>query len=159
MWNESLQFDVHVPELVIVRFVVEDYDSTSQNDLVGHYCLPLTSVQNGKEVSLLTNTQVKRWEHFMIHTSNLMTFMSSLFLLFPRVSPCSAAHQERRRHLLGRPLCSPHAPRRSGITLEKRNLTESCSISRRFRFFFCQSCHRIIQLKRVFFFICSARGC
>lgn len=33
----------------MVRFVVEDYDSTSQNDLVGHYCLPLTSIQNGKE--------------------------------------------------------------------------------------------------------------
>ncbi|XP_075906623.1 1-phosphatidylinositol 4,5-bisphosphate phosphodiesterase delta-1a isoform X1 [Nelusetta ayraudi] len=55
MWNESLQFDVHVPELVMVRFVVEDYDSTSQNDLVGHYCLPLTSVQNGyRHVPLLT---------------------------------------------------------------------------------------------------------
>lgn len=54
MWNESFQFDVHVPELVMVRFVVEDYDSTSQNDLVGHYCLPLTSVQNGREAPFLT---------------------------------------------------------------------------------------------------------
>lgn len=47
MWNERFQFDIHVPELAMVRFVVEDYDSTSQNDLVGQYCLPLTSVQNG----------------------------------------------------------------------------------------------------------------
>lgn len=48
MWNERFQFDIHVPELAMVRFVVEDYDSTSQNDLIGQYCLPLTSVQNGK---------------------------------------------------------------------------------------------------------------
>ncbi|XP_059183228.1 1-phosphatidylinositol 4,5-bisphosphate phosphodiesterase delta-1a [Centropristis striata] len=54
-WNESFQFDIQVPELAMVRFVVEDYDSTSQNDLVGHYCLPLTSVQNGyRHVPLLT---------------------------------------------------------------------------------------------------------
>lgn len=50
MWNESFKFDIHVPEQVMVRFVVEDYDSTSQNDLIGQYCLPLTSVQNGKIV-------------------------------------------------------------------------------------------------------------
>lgn len=47
MWNQSFQFDIHVPELVMVRFVVEDYDSTSQNDLIGQYSLPLTSIQNG----------------------------------------------------------------------------------------------------------------
>lgn len=50
MWNERFKFDIHVPEQVMVRFVVEDYDSTSQNDLIGQYCLPLTSVQNGKIV-------------------------------------------------------------------------------------------------------------
>ncbi|XP_039983240.1 1-phosphatidylinositol 4,5-bisphosphate phosphodiesterase delta-1a isoform X1 [Xiphias gladius] len=55
MWNESFQFDIHVPELAMVQFVVEDYDSTSQNDLVGQYCQPLTSVQNGyRHVPLLT---------------------------------------------------------------------------------------------------------
>ncbi|KAJ3611629.1 hypothetical protein NHX12_021644 [Muraenolepis orangiensis] len=55
MWNETFQFTVHVPELAIVRFVVDDYDSTSQNDLVGQYCLPLTSAQNGyRHVPLLT---------------------------------------------------------------------------------------------------------
>ncbi|XP_074549392.1 1-phosphatidylinositol 4,5-bisphosphate phosphodiesterase delta-1a isoform X1 [Halichoeres trimaculatus] len=55
MWNERFQFDVHVPELAMVRFVVEDYDSTSQNDLIGQYCLPLTSVQSGyRHIPLLT---------------------------------------------------------------------------------------------------------
>ncbi|CAJ1082103.1 -phosphatidylinositol 4%2C5-bisphosphate phosphodiesterase delta-1a isoform X1 [Xyrichtys novacula] len=55
MWNEKFEFDIHVPELAMVRFLVEDYDSTSQNDLIGQYCLPLTSVQNGyRHVPLLT---------------------------------------------------------------------------------------------------------
>uniref|UniRef100_A0A4W6DC17 Phosphoinositide phospholipase C n=1 Tax=Lates calcarifer TaxID=8187 RepID=A0A4W6DC17_LATCA len=55
MWNQTFQFNIQVPELALVQFVVEDYDSTSQNDLIGQYCLPLTSVQNGyRHVPLLT---------------------------------------------------------------------------------------------------------
>ncbi|XP_061876650.1 1-phosphatidylinositol 4,5-bisphosphate phosphodiesterase delta-1a isoform X2 [Entelurus aequoreus] len=54
VWNERFQFSVLVPELALVRFVVEDHDTTSQNDLVGHFCLPLTSLQNGyRHVPLL----------------------------------------------------------------------------------------------------------
>ncbi|XP_030625453.1 1-phosphatidylinositol 4,5-bisphosphate phosphodiesterase delta-1a isoform X2 [Chanos chanos] len=55
MWNETFQFTVHVPQLAMVRFVVEDYDTASQNDLVGHYTLPFTSIQNGyRHIPLLT---------------------------------------------------------------------------------------------------------
>ncbi|XP_037612883.1 1-phosphatidylinositol 4,5-bisphosphate phosphodiesterase delta-1a isoform X2 [Sebastes umbrosus] len=55
MWNETFTFDIQVPELAMLRFVAEDYDSTSQNDLIGQYCLPLTSVQNGyRHIPLLT---------------------------------------------------------------------------------------------------------
>lgn len=55
MWNVSFQFTINVPELALVQFVVEDHDSTSNNDLIGQYCLPLTSVQNGyRHVPLLT---------------------------------------------------------------------------------------------------------
>ncbi|XP_047424300.1 1-phosphatidylinositol 4,5-bisphosphate phosphodiesterase delta-1a isoform X2 [Mugil cephalus] len=54
-WNLSFQFDIQVPELAMVRFVVEDYDTGNWNDYVGQYCLPLTSVQNGyRHVPLLT---------------------------------------------------------------------------------------------------------
>ncbi|XP_061613480.1 1-phosphatidylinositol 4,5-bisphosphate phosphodiesterase delta-1a isoform X2 [Phyllopteryx taeniolatus] len=54
MWNERFQFDISVPELAILRLVVEDYDATSANDLIGQYCLPLTCVQNGyRHVPLL----------------------------------------------------------------------------------------------------------
>uniref|UniRef100_A0A8B9R8B5 Phosphoinositide phospholipase C n=1 Tax=Anas platyrhynchos TaxID=8839 RepID=A0A8B9R8B5_ANAPL len=39
-WDETLQFQLHVPELALVRFVVEDYDKTSRNDFVGQFTLP-----------------------------------------------------------------------------------------------------------------------
>ncbi|KTF87135.1 hypothetical protein cypCar_00041143, partial [Cyprinus carpio] len=49
------QFTIHVPELALVRFVVEDYDAASHNDLIGLYTLPFTSMQNGyRHVPLLT---------------------------------------------------------------------------------------------------------
>ncbi|MEQ2202536.1 hypothetical protein XENOCAPTIV_005653, partial [Xenoophorus captivus] len=55
VWNEKFEFAIHVPELALVRFMLEDYDSASQNDFIGQYCLPLTSVQNGyRQVPLLT---------------------------------------------------------------------------------------------------------
>uniref|UniRef100_A0AAX7SUG4 Phosphoinositide phospholipase C n=1 Tax=Astatotilapia calliptera TaxID=8154 RepID=A0AAX7SUG4_ASTCA len=47
MWNKKFQFDISVPELALVRFLLEDHDTASQNDFIGQYCLPLTSVQNG----------------------------------------------------------------------------------------------------------------
>ncbi|KAF4095890.1 1-phosphatidylinositol 4,5-bisphosphate phosphodiesterase delta-1a isoform X2 [Onychostoma macrolepis] len=55
MWNTKFQFTIYVPELALVRFVVEDYDAASHNDLVGLYTLPFTSMQNGyRHVPLLT---------------------------------------------------------------------------------------------------------
>uniref|UniRef100_A0A8C1KAL0 Phosphoinositide phospholipase C n=1 Tax=Cyprinus carpio TaxID=7962 RepID=A0A8C1KAL0_CYPCA len=54
-WNTKFQFTIHVPELALVRFVVEDYDAASHNDLIGLYTLPFTSMQNGyRHVPLLT---------------------------------------------------------------------------------------------------------
>ena len=47
-WNESFQFDVYVPELALVRFLVEDYDSTSDNEFVGQYTLPFNSLKMGE---------------------------------------------------------------------------------------------------------------
>ncbi|XP_042372351.1 1-phosphatidylinositol 4,5-bisphosphate phosphodiesterase delta-4-like [Plectropomus leopardus] len=53
-WNENFQFDVYVPELAVVRFLVEDYDSTSDNEFVGQYTLPLSSLKMGyRHVPLL----------------------------------------------------------------------------------------------------------
>ncbi|XP_051538475.1 1-phosphatidylinositol 4,5-bisphosphate phosphodiesterase delta-1-like isoform X2 [Myxocyprinus asiaticus] len=57
MWNTNFQFIVHVPELALVRFVVEDFDAASYNDFIGQYTVPLTSMQNGyRHVPLLTKS-------------------------------------------------------------------------------------------------------
>lgn len=54
MWNENFQFDVYVPELALVRFLVEDHDSTSDNEFVGQYTLPFNSLKMGyRHVPLL----------------------------------------------------------------------------------------------------------
>ncbi|XP_066508280.1 1-phosphatidylinositol 4,5-bisphosphate phosphodiesterase delta-1-like [Hoplias malabaricus] len=47
MWNTNFQFDLYVPELALVRFVVEDYDSVSSNDFIGQCTVPFSSLQNG----------------------------------------------------------------------------------------------------------------
>uniref|UniRef100_UPI003F583729 1-phosphatidylinositol 4,5-bisphosphate phosphodiesterase delta-4 isoform X2 n=1 Tax=Odontesthes bonariensis TaxID=219752 RepID=UPI003F583729 len=55
VWNETLNFVIHVPELVLVRFVVEDYDKASRNDFIGQFTLPLTCVQAGyRHIHLLS---------------------------------------------------------------------------------------------------------
>uniref|UniRef100_A0A670YHH2 Phosphoinositide phospholipase C n=1 Tax=Pseudonaja textilis TaxID=8673 RepID=A0A670YHH2_PSETE len=54
-WGESFRFYVWVPELALLRFVVEDYDKASRNDFVGQYTLPLTSVKAGyRHIHLLS---------------------------------------------------------------------------------------------------------
>ncbi|XP_032891061.1 1-phosphatidylinositol 4,5-bisphosphate phosphodiesterase delta-3 [Amblyraja radiata] len=47
VWNESLRFIISVPELTLIRFLVEDYDSSSSNDFIGQFTLPFTSVKEG----------------------------------------------------------------------------------------------------------------
>uniref|UniRef100_A0A8C8SHP4 Phosphoinositide phospholipase C n=1 Tax=Pelusios castaneus TaxID=367368 RepID=A0A8C8SHP4_9SAUR len=55
LWEETLRFQIHVPELALVRFVVEDYDKTSRNDFVGQFTLPFTSLKAGyRHVHLLS---------------------------------------------------------------------------------------------------------
>uniref|UniRef100_A0A6Q2XH23 Phosphoinositide phospholipase C n=1 Tax=Esox lucius TaxID=8010 RepID=A0A6Q2XH23_ESOLU len=55
MWNKKFQFNLKVPDLAMVRFLVEDYDHTSHNDFIGQFSMPLTSLQNGyRHVPLLT---------------------------------------------------------------------------------------------------------
>uniref|UniRef100_A0A673FUT5 Phosphoinositide phospholipase C n=1 Tax=Sinocyclocheilus rhinocerous TaxID=307959 RepID=A0A673FUT5_9TELE len=55
MWNENFQFDVRVPDLALVRFSIEDYDSSSNNEFIGQYTLPFNSLKKGyHHVPLLT---------------------------------------------------------------------------------------------------------
>ncbi|XP_029460968.1 1-phosphatidylinositol 4,5-bisphosphate phosphodiesterase delta-4 [Rhinatrema bivittatum] len=55
VWYETLTFRIHVPELALVRFVVEDYDKTSRNDFIGQHTLPFPSIKAGyRHVHLLS---------------------------------------------------------------------------------------------------------
>ncbi|KAI4872379.1 hypothetical protein NFI96_033647, partial [Prochilodus magdalenae] len=54
-WNCTFEFLLHVPELALVRFVVEDHDRTSKNDFLGQFTLPFTSMCTGPD--LLINRQ------------------------------------------------------------------------------------------------------
>ncbi|NWQ89878.1 PLCD4 phosphodiesterase, partial [Burhinus bistriatus] len=54
-WDETLQFQLHMPELALVRFVVEDYDKTSRNDFVGQFTLAFVNIKPGyRHIHLLS---------------------------------------------------------------------------------------------------------
>lgn len=46
-WDCTFNFTVHVPDLALVRFKVEDHDYASNNDFLGQYTLPFTSLRTG----------------------------------------------------------------------------------------------------------------
>uniref|UniRef100_A0A3B5AID1 Phosphoinositide phospholipase C n=1 Tax=Stegastes partitus TaxID=144197 RepID=A0A3B5AID1_9TELE len=55
VWNETLNFVIHTPELALVRFQVEDYDKASRNDFIGQFTLPFTCIQAGyRHIHLLS---------------------------------------------------------------------------------------------------------
>lgn len=49
VWNETLNFVIHAPDLALVRFEVEDYDKASRNDFIGQFTLPFTCIQAGEQ--------------------------------------------------------------------------------------------------------------
>uniref|UniRef100_G3U5K1 Phosphoinositide phospholipase C n=1 Tax=Loxodonta africana TaxID=9785 RepID=G3U5K1_LOXAF len=54
-WDTEFEFEVLVPELALVRFVVEDYDASSKNDFIGQSTIPLSSLKQGyRHVHLLS---------------------------------------------------------------------------------------------------------
>ncbi|KAM6904617.1 1-phosphatidylinositol 4,5-bisphosphate phosphodiesterase delta-3-A-like [Xenentodon cancila] len=53
-WDCTLSFQLQVPELALIRFVVEDHDHTAKNDFVAQFTLPFTSLRTGyRHVHLL----------------------------------------------------------------------------------------------------------
>ncbi|XP_077436235.1 1-phosphatidylinositol 4,5-bisphosphate phosphodiesterase delta-4 [Vanacampus margaritifer] len=55
VWNQTLNFVIHTPDLALIRFEVEDYDKTSKNDFIGQYTLPFTCIQPGyRHIHLLS---------------------------------------------------------------------------------------------------------
>uniref|UniRef100_A0A8C9ZJY8 Phosphoinositide phospholipase C n=1 Tax=Sander lucioperca TaxID=283035 RepID=A0A8C9ZJY8_SANLU len=55
VWNKTLHFVIHTPELALVRFEVEDHDRASRNDFIGQFTLPFTCIQAGyRHIHLLS---------------------------------------------------------------------------------------------------------
>ena len=46
-WDETFTFDIHFPQMCLVRFDVYDYDVFSHDDRVAYFCLPMTTMQTG----------------------------------------------------------------------------------------------------------------
>ncbi|XP_071988288.1 1-phosphatidylinositol 4,5-bisphosphate phosphodiesterase zeta-1 isoform X2 [Engystomops pustulosus] len=46
-WNQSLTFSLQLPELVLIRFCLEDQHTLIPNEMLGQYTLPLTSMAKG----------------------------------------------------------------------------------------------------------------
>ncbi|XP_007517128.2 1-phosphatidylinositol 4,5-bisphosphate phosphodiesterase delta-1 isoform X1 [Erinaceus europaeus] len=54
-WDVEFQFEVTVPELALVRFMVEDYDASSKNDFIGQCTIPLSCLKQGyRHIHLLS---------------------------------------------------------------------------------------------------------
>ncbi|XP_033021596.1 1-phosphatidylinositol 4,5-bisphosphate phosphodiesterase delta-1 isoform X1 [Lacerta agilis] len=54
-WNEAFEFDIDVPQLALVRFMVEDFDASTKNDFIGQFTAPFTSLKQGyRHIHLLT---------------------------------------------------------------------------------------------------------
>ncbi|XP_044097539.1 1-phosphatidylinositol 4,5-bisphosphate phosphodiesterase delta-4 [Neovison vison] len=54
-WGQTLSFQVLVPQLALLRFVVEDYNRKSRNDFIGQYTVPWSCMQQGyRHVHLLS---------------------------------------------------------------------------------------------------------
>ncbi|XP_008823938.1 1-phosphatidylinositol 4,5-bisphosphate phosphodiesterase delta-4 isoform X2 [Nannospalax galili] len=54
-WGQALCFHVQVPELVMLRFVVKDYNRKTRNDFLGQYTLPWTCMKQGyRHIHLLS---------------------------------------------------------------------------------------------------------
>ncbi|VDK89606.1 unnamed protein product [Litomosoides sigmodontis] len=46
-FNETFTFPLHFPDFALLRFCVKDFDSTSSNDFVGEYTIPVKSIRAG----------------------------------------------------------------------------------------------------------------
>nr|XP_035938961.1 1-phosphatidylinositol 4,5-bisphosphate phosphodiesterase delta-4 isoform X3 [Halichoerus grypus] len=60
-WGQTLSFQVLVPELALLRFVVKDYNWKSRHDFIGQYTVPWTCMQQGGPVlqPLATTTRAR----------------------------------------------------------------------------------------------------
>uniref|UniRef100_A0A915LXA0 Phosphoinositide phospholipase C n=1 Tax=Meloidogyne javanica TaxID=6303 RepID=A0A915LXA0_MELJA len=58
VWNEKMSFQLRCPELAILRICVKDFDSTSGDEFIGEFSVPVQSIRQGySHVRLNTGSQ------------------------------------------------------------------------------------------------------
>ncbi|KAG2458046.1 PLCD1 phosphodiesterase, partial [Polypterus senegalus] len=115
MWNKTYVFDISVPQLAFIRFLVEDYDGSSFNDFVAQYTLPVTSIQNAS--STFTRLWLPEWSEvasFILHPEVLQVLLDQLpAALLGVVEVLQTTALELTRHLLVVAMLNPteaHGP-------------------------------------------------
>ncbi|KAF7639855.1 Phosphoinositide phospholipase C [Meloidogyne graminicola] len=69
VWNENMSFPLACPELAILRFCIKDFDSTSRDEFIGEFSVPVQSIRPG-------------YSHVRLNTGNqhLLDEAASLFI-------------------------------------------------------------------------------
>lgn len=121
-WDTEFEFEVVVPELALVRFVVEDYDASSKNDFIGQSTIPLNSLKQGECLS--RGGGMARcgeagpgtsWAGVAVPGAPSPSDRNSPCLLLPvfspaRIPPCPPLVQEWRPASICHPLCEGVPP-------------------------------------------------
>ncbi|XP_037547005.1 1-phosphatidylinositol 4,5-bisphosphate phosphodiesterase delta-3-A [Nematolebias whitei] len=77
-WDCTFNFTIHVPELALVRFVVEDHDYTSSNNFLGQYTLPVASLRTG-------------YRHVQLLKLNGSSLSPASLFIHVKVTPCQGS--------------------------------------------------------------------
>uniref|UniRef100_A0A8R1TTG3 Phosphoinositide phospholipase C n=1 Tax=Onchocerca volvulus TaxID=6282 RepID=A0A8R1TTG3_ONCVO len=71
-FNETFTFPLHFPDFALLRFCVKDFDSTSANDFIGEYTIPIKSIRPG-------------YSHIRLNTGRFRT-MDECASIFTRIA-------------------------------------------------------------------------
>jgi hypothetical protein len=85
IWNETFVFDIHFPQMCLVRFDVYDYDTFSRDDRLAYFCLPMTTIQTGlfflnDQYFLFEFDYYLGYRHIHLRTKDYDSTYSTLFV-------------------------------------------------------------------------------
>jgi len=82
-WNETFQFDIHFPQMCLIRFDVYDHDRFSKDDRLAYFCLPITTMQTGLVLLLKLSSldfMFLGYRHIHLRAKNNNLTYSTLFI-------------------------------------------------------------------------------
>ncbi|KAJ8017176.1 hypothetical protein DPEC_G00015030 [Dallia pectoralis] len=130
MWEETLVFTLHMPELALIRFLVWDHDPIGQ-DFIGQRTIAFTSIMPGyRHVYLEGMEEASIFVHVSVHDitgkGKVASGIKGLFQRNPKQSSLdshAAAHLNRKHpfgaHLLRRTASAPTAPSKAQTKAKK----------------------------------------